>query len=243
METTVAIPERPLSAGLQSQRDVLVIWGRELKVASSDDCTTAEAKLVVVMALHKAITDWFEPMVEAAMESKRKAEATRKAIVDKRDKELRPLVEVKALAGQKTLVWRQEQEVRAEAYRARQLAEARKAAEDEQLRKAQEAAAAGDRELADAILNEAPAITVAAAPLPPELAPPDRTVGLRRVSRPEAEIIDRRACAMWCAQNDLIPPDVLLKCIGPTVRAQREACMIPGVRVHMVETIESSGGR
>jgi hypothetical protein len=58
------------------------------------------------------VQHWFAPHIEAAMETKRKAEAARKALADERDRMEAPLVEAETILKRSLLAYEAEQEER-----------------------------------------------------------------------------------------------------------------------------------
>jgi hypothetical protein len=56
------------------------------------------------------VQQWFAPHIEAAMETKRKAEAARKALADERDKMEAPLVDAETILKRSLLTYETEQE-------------------------------------------------------------------------------------------------------------------------------------
>jgi murein DD-endopeptidase MepM/ murein hydrolase activator NlpD len=148
-------------------------WGaraRGLSIVNAASCVNASHLLKSVKLLRSEIQKWFEPHIEAAMETKRKADAARKALVDEKDRMEAPLVDAEAVIKRALLAWETEQErLRQEQERALQ-AEAQRQAEAVTLAAAAamelEANATGDAgmlEEAQAIFDaptEAPVVVV-----------------------------------------------------------------------------------
>lgn len=154
------------------QRDALR-WAQEvsgLTIGSAEGCVQASYLLRSIKGLRSEIQRWFSPHVEAAMETKRKAEAARKALVDEQDRMEAPLVQAEQIVKRALLTWEQQEEQRRREEEARLQAEAQREAERQTI----EAAAAleragvahGDAEMlleAEAILAqpiEAPTVVV-----------------------------------------------------------------------------------
>lgn len=144
---------------------------RGLQIVDAQSCLNASHLLRSVKTLRLQVQKWFEPHIEAAMETKRKAEAARKALADERDKMEAPLVDAETVLKRSLLAWEAAQErLRIEEERRLQ-AEAQKQAEAMTLAAAAAmetaALASGDvglLEEAAAILEqpiEAPAVSVA----------------------------------------------------------------------------------
>lgn len=128
---------------------------RDLRIVDRESCINASHLLRSVKGLEAEVDRWFEPHIEAAMETKRKADQARKALVDERDKMKAPLLEAEGVIKRSLLAWESEQEaVRREQERALQ-AEAQRLAEVATL----EAAAAMELEAratgSDEMLQEA----------------------------------------------------------------------------------------
>lgn len=83
---------------------------RGLRVVDRESCLNASHLLRSVKTLRAQVQAWFAPHVEAAMETKRKAEAARKALVDERDRMEAPLVDAEAVLKRSLLAWESAQE-------------------------------------------------------------------------------------------------------------------------------------
>lgn len=102
---------------------------RGLSIVDAESCVNASHLLKSVKLLRSEIQAWFEPHVEAAMETKRRAEVARKALVDEKDRMEAPLVNAETTIKRALLAWENEQErLRQEQERALQ-AEAQRRAE------------------------------------------------------------------------------------------------------------------
>lgn len=143
---------------------------RGLSIVDSASCVDASHFLKSIKLLRSEVQQWFEPHIEGAMETKRKAESARKALVDEKDRMEAPLVEAESVIKRTLLAWEAAQErLRQDQERALQ-AEAQRVAEAATLEAAaaleSEANAAGDAEMLQAahdILNaptEAPVVVV-----------------------------------------------------------------------------------
>jgi hypothetical protein len=82
----------------------------ELQIIDRESCINASTLLRSVKTLRRQVQEWFEPHIEAAMETKRKAEAARKALADERDKMEAPLVDAENVLKRGLLVWETKQE-------------------------------------------------------------------------------------------------------------------------------------
>lgn len=143
---------------------------QSLTVIDRESCLNASQLLRSVKTLRLQVQHWFAPHIEAAMETKRKAEAARKALADERDKMEAPLVEAEAILKRYLLAYETEQERLRLAEQRRLQDEAQREAEAVTLAAAaameREAVETGNAELlqeAESILDqpvEAPAVCV-----------------------------------------------------------------------------------
>lgn len=83
---------------------------RALTITDRESCLNASHLLRSIKGLRSQIQLWFEPHIEAAMETKRKADQARKALVDEKDRMEAPLVAAEGLVKRVLLTWEQEQE-------------------------------------------------------------------------------------------------------------------------------------
>lgn len=114
---------------LQTEAGTWAVRAKGLRIVDAASCEQASFLLRSIKGLRSDIASWFAPHIEAAMETKRKAEAARKALADEKDKMEAPLVEAETICKRALLAWESEQErVRAEQERALQ-AEAQRQAE------------------------------------------------------------------------------------------------------------------
>ena len=144
---------------------------RDLKITDRESCVNASHLLRSVKTLRGQVQQWFAPHIEAAMETKRKAESARKALADERDRMEAPLAEAESVLKRALLVYETEHERARIAEEARLQAEAQREAEAVTLAAAaameRDAVAAGDAVMlqeAQDILEqpiEAPVVSVA----------------------------------------------------------------------------------
>lgn len=95
---------------LAAQSNDWAARARGLSIVNADSCVNASHLLKSVKLLRSEIQAWFEPHIEAAMETKRKAEAARKALVDEKDRMEAPLVDAEGVIKRALLAWETEQE-------------------------------------------------------------------------------------------------------------------------------------
>lgn len=157
--------------GLATEAQSWSARARALTITDRDSCLHASQLLRSIKGLRSQIQLWFEPHIEAAMETKRKADAARKALVDEKDRMEAPLVDAEGVIKRSLLTFEQEQERVRQAEERRLQAEAQAEAERVTLEAAAalelEASATGDAEMlqeAQDILAqpiEAPVVSVA----------------------------------------------------------------------------------
>jgi len=157
--------------GLATEAQSWSARARALSITDRESCLHASQLLRSIKGLRSQIQLWFEPHIEAAMETKRKADAARKALVDEKDRMEAPLVDAEGVIKRSLLAFEQEQERIRQAEEQRLQLEAQREAERVTLEAAaaleREAAASGDAEMrqeAEDILAqpiEAPVVSVA----------------------------------------------------------------------------------
>ena len=217
-----------------------------LRVVDAESCRRASELLRSVKGLRSDIASWFAPHVDAAMETKRKAEAARKALVDEKDRMEAPLVEAETVLKRSLLTWEAAEEERRRAEERRLQAEAQARAEQATLEAAAamelEAQATGDAGLqqeAEDILAqpiEAPVVSVASS------VPKVQGVTYRSTWKAH-DVIDVKALAGAVAAGS-VPPGFLtpnLTAINQFARATQGAQAVPGVRFYEDRQIAARG--
>jgi hypothetical protein len=141
-----------------------------LVIRSAEDCRQASYLLRSIKGVRADIQRWFAPHIDAAMETKRKAEAARKGLADECERMQAALVLAETKVKRELLVWEEAQERERLAEQARLQSEAQRVAEAQTLEAAaaleREATLTGDTEMqaeAEALLAqpiEAPAVEV-----------------------------------------------------------------------------------
>jgi hypothetical protein len=219
---------------------------RGLSIVNTADCINASHLLKSVKLLRSEIQAWFEPHIEAAMETKRKADAARKALVDEKDRMEAPLVDAEGVIKRALLAWETEQErFRQEQERALQ-AEAQRQAEAATLdaaaaleRVANATGDAGMLQEAQRILDEpteAPAVSVKS------FVPKVQGVTYRDAWKAHPDV-DIKALAAAVASGQaptafLIPN---MTAINQFARATQGAQAVPGVRFYNDRQIAARG--
>lgn len=208
---------------------------KDLRIVDAASCVNASHLLRSVKGLRAEIAGFFAPHLEAATETKRKAEAARKALSDEKDRMEAPLVEAEAIVKRALLIWEGEQErIRREQQRALQ-AEAQRQAEALVLEAAAametEASVTGNtamRQEAEDILAqpiEAPVVSVA------KLMPKVEGVTYRDNWKAHPDV-DLRALAGAVAAGTVAPTLLVpnLTALNQIARATQGTQTIPGVR-------------
>lgn len=113
-----------------------VTWAERalgLRITDAATCVNASQLLRSIKGLRTDIANWFAPHLDAAMETKRKAEAARKGLADEKDRMEAPLVEAEGVIKRTLLAWESEQERIRRAEEQRLQAEAQREAEAQTL--------------------------------------------------------------------------------------------------------------
>lgn len=167
-----------MTTSLVPSKDALAVesrtWAdkaRGLRIIDTQSCINASQLLRSVKTLRLQVQTWFAPHIEAAMETKRKAEAARKGLADERDRMEAPLIEAEGTLKRSLLAFEAAQERLRLKEERRLQAEAQAQAEALTLAAAAametEAVAAGDAEMLQEAANileqpiEAPVVSVA----------------------------------------------------------------------------------
>jgi hypothetical protein len=180
--------------------------------------------LAAVMGAERKVKAFFAPMIEAAMENKRKAEGVRQAIVARQDEILGPVQEARKTISEKCGAFEAEERRAAEM--------TRKALEEAALKKQEEerqfeAAMAETEEAAEEALTE---------PLPPPPVPMVRpevakVAGVSTRETWSAEVTDKAALLRWVLESgNLYMVEVNMIQLNSRARAEHSALNIPGVK-------------
>lgn len=217
-----------------------------LRIVDAPSCQQASFLLRSIKGIRSDIASWFAPHIEAAMDTKRKAEAARKGLTDEKDKMEAPLVEAEAIVKRALLTWEHTQELlRQEQERVLQI-EAQRQAEALSLNAAaaleREAHATGDAAMlaeAEAILAqpvEAPVVVVK--PLMPKV----QGITYRDQWKAHPEI-DMKALAAAVAAGTapvtFLEPN--LSAINQFARATQGMQAVPGIRFYNDRQIAARG--
>ena len=211
MNTTIAleVEESALSIPAQAQA---------FRITTTNDYKQADDLLVAWKGIENEIHTAFDPVVDAAHK-------THKEAVSQRKKYLDPIENGRSILKPKMFVFQKEQErIRYEAQKKAE-EETRKQAEELALQAAVEAEAAGNKELAEAIINE----PVKAAPVSiPKVVPKSET---RFRLQYYAEILDLRKLIAEIAAGrqpiTLVEPN--MSALNKIAVALKDSMNIPGV--------------
>lgn len=220
---------------LETQTQDWAARAKTLAIVDRESCVNASHLLVSIKALRHQVQAWFAPHLEAAMDTKRKAEAARKGLADEQARMEAPLVDAEAMLKRGLVAYEAAQERIRLADEQRLQAEAQVRAEALTLEAAaaleRTATATGDAAMlaeAEDILAqpiEAPAVSVASA------MPKVQGVSYRDVHKAHPTIDVRAlaaAVATGAAPIAFLVPD--LTAINAYARATKGAHAVPGIR-------------
>ena len=99
----------PNKDGLTADAQSWAAKARGLRITDRESYVNATHLLRSVKFFEGEVDKFFDPHIEAAMETKRKADAARKALVDERDRMKAPLVDAEGVIKRSMLAWDTEQ--------------------------------------------------------------------------------------------------------------------------------------
>ncbi len=215
-------------------------------IVDAASCTNASYLLRSVKGLRADIARWFAPHLDAAMETKRKAEAARKGLADEQARMEAPLVAIEVKTKAALIAWETEQEQVRRAEERRLQALAQREAETQTLDAAaaleREGLATGDagmvQEAADILAQpiEAPVVSVA------KLTPKVQGIVYRDNWKAHPEINVKQVAA--AIANGTAPVTFLVPnwtAINQWARATQGSQQIPGIRVFNDRGIAARG--
>lgn len=206
----------------------------EITSPESADAVAAFRNLIVER--RKRIEEWFKDPVDAAFKAHR-------ALTDKRREALARYEDPERIVNDKLKAWNKEQErLRREAEEAAERERERQMEED-RLQRALEAEQAGDKGLAERIVDGR---TPTPVPHVPVAAPPPRRVaGVTFAKKYRAEVVDVgaliRAAGARPEWQQLLAPN--MAALNKLVAALGPATAVPGVRVVEDAVVRGSGTR
>ncbi len=96
----------PTKQSLEAEAQRWTVQAQSLPaIVDAESCTNASYLLRSIKGLRADIQTWFAPHLDAAMETKRKAEAARKGLADERDRMEAPLVLIENKVKRLLLEW------------------------------------------------------------------------------------------------------------------------------------------
>lgn len=108
MSEAILVPDKQT---LQAEAERWSVKAQSLPaIVDAESCTHASHLLRSVKGLRAEIAAWFAPHLEAAQDTKRKAEAARKGLADEQARMEAPLVAVELKVKQALIAWETEQE-------------------------------------------------------------------------------------------------------------------------------------
>lgn len=225
---------------IQDKALQIVPRATELKVVDEQSKELGSLLYNQINQALEQIGDVFNPMIEAAMEAKRKTEAARKAIVTQKERFEDPWNEAKIYVVRQLTAYKEvqdrrreeeERRLRDEAMKAE--AERRRLAEEEAAKRAAELEAAGAKEEAQAVMEEA--IAEAEEPIQVYVPPPptpktEINGGSFRVTW-SAKVVNLKALCLAIgtgkAAINLVEPNI--PALNKMAIALHENMIIPGV--------------
>ncbi len=233
----------------QTLQDDAASWAaraRGLHIVNVESYTNASMLLRSVKGVRAEIAGWFAPHIDAAMETKRRAESARKGLCDEKDRMEAGLVEAEAVLKRAMLAWDSQQEQLRREEEQRLQAEAQRRAEAATL----EAAATLELEARithdDAMLQEAHDIIEQPVEAPvvvvKTMTPKVQGISYRDQWK-TAPGVDVKALAGAVAAG-LVPPTFLIPnmaALNNYARATEGGQAVPGVRFFNDRQIAARG--
>lgn len=189
-----------------------IVYAKELPVETREDMEAASGMREAIKNRQKAIVGLLEPFIKAA-------HALHKSHTTRRNQIIAPLEEAERIINRKMIDWQTAEDKRL-------AEEQRKLDEQAKLEAAIQAEEEGNKALSEAIIEDQ--IPVAAPPVEKT-----KTAGVNFTSTWEYEITDINAIP----RAYLIPDE---KAIRAVVKAQKDRCNIPGIRVFAQKGIKSA---
>ena len=114
---------------LETESRSWAVKARGLQIVDRESCLNASHLLRSIKTLRGQVQAWFAPHLDAAMETKRKAEAARKGLADEQARMEAPLIDAEGVLKRSLLVWEAKEEETRIAEERRLQAEAQRQAE------------------------------------------------------------------------------------------------------------------
>lgn len=212
---------------------------RTIKVSDYATKEAANAFFLKCREARKVIDTHYDPKIEAWKEAKKHADGERAKLVAEKATYEAPIVEAEKIANTKILQFDAEDKKRRDEELRIATEKQRKENEEAALRAAAEAEAAGEKEEADAILEEA-AHAPTFVPAPP---PPPKLQGSAEVVTWKMEVIDLKALVLAVASGKaplsyIVADEVAIR---RTVTAQKAYFQCPGIKTWPEESRRATG--
>lgn len=182
----------------------------------------------IIKDMEKKIDAFFDPMIEAAMETKRKAEAARKAVVTRRDEVKAPLVDASNYLRPQMYAWTKKQEEERRLEQLRLEAQARKEEEERRLREAELLEQMGEHEEAERVIEEP---VIFQAPVAQKVSAPSNFIAKENW---QFEIVDIDKLP----RKYMVPDETMIRA---EVKRMKGKTNIPGVRAYDIGTVARKG--
>ena len=195
-----------------------------LIVRNVDEHANGLRLLASVMGAENRVKAFFKASIDAAMETKRKAEAGRQAIVALQNTVLGPVLEARRTISAKCAAF--EAEERRVADLNRRAMEAEALAKQDKQRELDAAMAETEEEAEDALTAPLP-------PPPPVIVRPEvaKVAGVSTRETWAAEVTDKAAFVAWClASGNLFMLDANMIALNSRARNEKANMAIPGVK-------------
>jgi hypothetical protein len=236
----------PTKDALAAETQSWASRARGLVVNDRQSCENASLLLRSIKTLRGQVQTWFAPHLDAAMETKRKAEAARKGLADEQARMEAPLIDAEGVLKRSLLEWEAQEEKARLAEEARLQADAQRQAEAVTLAAAaameREAVETGNAEMlaeAQDILEqpiEAPVVVVA------KQVPKVQGVTYRDNWKAHPEVnVKALAAAVAAGTAPVTFLTVNMTAINQFARATHGAQPVPGVRFFKDRTIAARG--
>lgn len=243
MNLPAAVPEvvdetelAAIEAKVGDEVNALVVEARAFVIRTPEDANEAATRRNDVAGRESAILTWFDEPTSVLHKAW-------KAMTTRRAKAVERYAEPKAIWNEKLRDWNTEQErLRREAEQAAEK-ERLRLMEEDRLRRAEEAEAAGDDDLAEAIVDGRAPVPVPHVPIAAPV--PQKVAGVSFVKKWKAEVVDMGALIKAVAAQPELRPLLAVNqvALNRMASALGDALNIPGVRVSQVSDVRGTPSR
>ena len=220
---------------------VLPDMARAIKVVDHLSRTRANDFFLKCREAKKKIGEIYDPHIERAKAAKKAADETRAGLVKEKDIAEAPIIEAEKIAKKEILRFDDEEDKRREDERRYAEAKARAEAEENALREAEDALAAGDEEGANAIIEEA-----IESPRPifvPPPPPPPKLEGSAKYETWKFEVTDLKALVAGI-NSGKVPLSAVTAdrvAINKSVQGMKGSFRWPGIKVWSEKDMRPTG--